>query len=223
MRQYQSHVVRRQVRTQEITPAGQAIGKVYSLTQPGKDIQWHPTVDRRAVRLLAGRQAAGRSGVDTHARRSAGEARPGHRVEPEKTRWQMTYLENRQRYYEGQSRTLPNGDRKYRVFVWSDQGAQFLGRPVAPEMMPPLRPQSYGFRWGEQAGSELEAGAELLAFALILDATNDKHKALAHYRYVARLMIYDLADYWLMTSANILDFIERLEDAAGTAIVNSEF
>lgn len=45
MKKYQSHAVRRQVRTVARTHDGHLIGKVYSLTKPGTNVQWHPTVD----------------------------------------------------------------------------------------------------------------------------------------------------------------------------------
>jgi len=116
-----------------------------------------------------------------------------------------------EKYFEATSPRRQDGSRKWQVLVWSDQGTQMLGTPVAPEMMPPQRRSGTGFRWGENAGEELEAGADLLAFALLIESGVDKHEAVKYYRYVARLMLHEADDYWLMTSKNLLNFVDKLK------------
>lgn len=68
-----------------------------------------------------------------------------------------------------------------------------------------------GFRWGVDAGAELEAGADLLAFALIFDATGDRHLATRQYHRYAKTYLHRELSDWVISHANLQRRIEELE------------
>jgi len=119
-----------------------------------------------------------------------------------------------QRYYRGDLNGELFGQNPFRVYTYQHgQGWRELDSSIA-RVWWTVWFEGSPWRWGARAteNSEAKLGAQKLAFVLLYDATGqDLYRSMRHYAALAKALIEQLDDYWMLSAHDILEALDEIE------------